>query len=277
MEVTEELLKNIAEQTETLAGRKIIFFFVQGSQNYNLDTPASDVDCKAFVLPTFEDLYYGNQYSTTLDFDFGQVTVHDIRMLPDLLFKMNPTYVELFFAKYVYFPHPELKQALEKEIPELLDNAVFFDELFRICKYRFLASMIGTFNKKIKEMNSPTPSRKEVVEQYGYDIKSASHAIRYFRLLTLIVSFIREQIHARPYQIFASEIRLEDERARNMLLEIKLGQFDKATILDRLHHEKIYVKAIQDQYEELAKKPSEGSLGANLRRGIYRLVKSQLG
>ena len=276
MEITNEVLHKIALSAEEASGRKIVFLFVQGSQNYNLETPDSDIDCKAFCLPSFEDFYYSKEYSSTLEGEYGQTTVHDIRMLVDLLIKMNPTYIEMFFSKYLYFPHPELKKSLLSFVPEFRGLRSFYNNLFRLYKYRFLQSMIGTFAKKLKELEKPTAIRVPVIEQYGYDIKSASHAIRYFRLLTLIVTFIRRQSSQTPYEAFAQEVALKDLTARQFLLDIKLGKMPKDDILDRLDFENQYVQAIKSQYEMMSKKPVDGTLANRLRKEIYEFVKNQL-
>ena len=83
-------LKNL----EVSIGRTIVFAYLQGSQNYDLETPSSDMDGKAFCLPSLDDLYDGSFLSKTFDYPQGQITIHDVRMLPELLEKMNPTYLE---------------------------------------------------------------------------------------------------------------------------------------------------------------------------------------
>ena len=276
MEINNEVLHKIALHAEEASGRKIVFLFVQGSQNYNLETETSDIDCKAFCLPSFEDFYYSKEYSATLEGEYGQTTVHDIRMLVDLLTKMNPTYVEMFFSKHIYFPDPELKKALLSAVPELKGPKTLYNNLFRLYKYRFLQSMIGTFNKKLKELEKPTPAREEVVKQYGYDVKSASHAIRYFRLLIIIVTFLRHQTSLSPYEAYAEELALTDLNARQYLFDIKTGKMPKDDILDRLNYESQYVQTVKDQYEAMSKKPVDSTLANTLRKEIYEFVKAQL-
>ena len=276
MEINNEVLHKIALHAEEASGRKIVFLFVQGSQNYNLETESSDIDCKAFCLPSFEDFYYGKEYSATLEGEYGQTTVHDIRMLVDLLTKMNPTYVEMFFSKHLYFPDPELKKALLSYVPEFKGLKGFYNNLFRLYKYRFLQSMIGTFNKKLKELEKPTPAREATVKEYGYDIKSASHAIRYFRLLIVIVTFIRHQTSLSPYEAYEQELSLTDLNARQYLFDIKLGKMPKDDVLDRLNFESQYVQAVKDQYEAMSKKPVDSTLANTLRKQIYEFVKAQL-
>ena len=44
-------------------GGKELFRVLTGSHNYNMNTPESDKDYKIFVLPTFDDLYHGKEFS----------------------------------------------------------------------------------------------------------------------------------------------------------------------------------------------------------------------
>ena len=56
MEVNKDVLDAIVLAVKEKTERDLIFMFVQGSQNYNLDTPESDIDCNAFTVPTFDYL-----------------------------------------------------------------------------------------------------------------------------------------------------------------------------------------------------------------------------
>lgn len=275
MQVTEALLKEIADFTKEKTERDIIFMYVQGSQNYNLDTEASDIDCKAFVVPTFGDLYYGDRYSTTIDTPYGQVTIHDIRMLPELLLKMNATYIELLFSKYVYYPSEEKKQELLEEVPLLSDFPKLFNMLFRCRKYRFIEALCGTFKTKRKEVNHPSAIRVPVVEKYGYDIKSASHAVRYFRLLTLAISMATHASGRSSYEKYLAELRLDDERARPFLLSIKEGRVSKNDIMELLNHELDYVNWANKEFDELCKSESDAELRREFNNSIYRYIRKQ--
>ena len=86
----------------------VCYFALQGSQNYNLDTYGdeyeSDFDWKVFVFPSFDDVYHGTKISTTYTYEYGQYEVKDIRLLPELLSKMNSSYLELLYTPY-YFSH----------------------------------------------------------------------------------------------------------------------------------------------------------------------------
>ena len=68
-----QALKNL----EVSIGRTIVFAYLQGSQNYDLETPSSDMDGKAFCLPSLDDLYDGSFLSKT--FDYPPRANHDPR------------------------------------------------------------------------------------------------------------------------------------------------------------------------------------------------------
>ena len=98
MDCNEKICREAIAFAEGKINRRIVFAFLQGSQNYRLDTPSSDQDMKAFCIPSFEDFYQQKQVSLTIDYPHGQVTIHDLRMLPKLLEKMNPAYLESFHS-----------------------------------------------------------------------------------------------------------------------------------------------------------------------------------
>lgn len=74
--------------------REVALACVTGSKNYNLDIETSDTDYKYFVIPDFEDLLHKFQYHDSVVTDVVDYSVHDIRRLPQILCKMNITYLE---------------------------------------------------------------------------------------------------------------------------------------------------------------------------------------
>ena len=88
---------------QTICGRDVAFAALVGSHNYHLDTPQSDKDYKYFVLPTLDDLYDAvifAQGTVASDVDY---TVHDIRELPQLLYKANINFLEVLFSTEAKF------------------------------------------------------------------------------------------------------------------------------------------------------------------------------
>ena len=86
-------------------GLNVVTIFAQGSMNYGLyirdEDYISDVDSKAIVLPTLDDLISGSKMkSTKYDLDGEQIDVKDIRVMVDMWKKSNPAYLEILFTKY---------------------------------------------------------------------------------------------------------------------------------------------------------------------------------
>ena len=85
----EKINKRIREHYEILEkkGYEIVFLALQGSQNYGLDIYTdeytSDVDTKAIVLPSFEDIVYNKEpISKTLVLENNEhVDVKDVRVM----------------------------------------------------------------------------------------------------------------------------------------------------------------------------------------------------
>ena len=92
------------EMPDEIAGRKVILWALVGSRGCGLATEDSDEDHFALVSPLFEDLYRGNMYhkqTVTLTED---VDVHDVRRLPDLLWKSSPVMLSVLFSPEILVP-----------------------------------------------------------------------------------------------------------------------------------------------------------------------------
>ena len=108
------------EMPDEIAGRKVILWALVGSRGCGLATEESDEDRFALVSPLFEDLYRGNMYhkqTVTLTED---VDVHDVRKLPDLLWKSSPVMLSVLFSPEILVPDtfaaPYIYRILERGI-----------------------------------------------------------------------------------------------------------------------------------------------------------------
>ena len=65
-------------------GYTVFVITLYGSQNYGLDTPDSDLDYKAIVIPSIDDVVLNrNPASTSYEFEGGLIDVKDIRLMFD--------------------------------------------------------------------------------------------------------------------------------------------------------------------------------------------------
>ncbi|MED3440257.1 nucleotidyltransferase domain-containing protein [Bacillus subtilis] len=208
--------------------RKVLFSANTGSWNYNLQDESSDKDYKEFVAPTFEDLYFNKMYLKSSTTDTEDRETHDIRKLPDLLFKSNISYLEALFSRKIVAT-PQLKKLISLK-----------DDISRINLPQLYRSTKGMYFSRLKKIDKRTSSTQHLVEEFGYNTKEAMHM---YRTLDLIIRFAYTD-----FKDFESSLRYEsyDRRA---LLTIKQGVFKKEdvmTLLDFIYHNE-FVK-LEDKY-----------------------------
>ena len=157
-------------------GLTIVGIFLYGSQNYNLDYEDSDIDLKAIVVPTINDIVFNNKpISTTIDIPDGLCDIKDIRLMVQSWRKQNVNFMELLFTEYSYV------------------NPLFY-EFFRpllaaretIVRYnekRAVDCLRGFVYEKYYRLFKDTPSQHDEITKYGYAAKQLVHMERLASLL----------------------------------------------------------------------------------------------
>jgi len=159
-------------------GYDVFGVFLYGSQNYKMDLYTdeymSDVDVKAFVMPSLDDVVRGaKMVSTTLIWhDGSHVEVKDVRLMADLMSKANPAYLELLFTDYF-----ETNLAYKTEVEALL---AMRDEVVEADLGRLMNACFGMFMEKKKALRHPYPGTAGKVEEFGYDPKQLHHMRRLY-------------------------------------------------------------------------------------------------
>lgn len=102
--MNEKIMKRVQEHYDTVVslGYECVFCGLYGSQNYKLDNENSDVDTKAIVLPTFEDIV-SNRHPVSCEHvneDGSHIDIKDIRLMFNEFKKANTNFVELLFTEY---------------------------------------------------------------------------------------------------------------------------------------------------------------------------------
>ena len=203
-------------------GYNVIGVFAQGSMNYGLyindNDYKSDVDTKAIVLPTLDDLIKGTKMkSTKYDFEGEQIDVKDIRVMTDMWKKSNPAYLEILFTQYKI-----INPQFEHYINQILSMR---EEIVKM-NYPQLAKCISGMSKeKVIAMEHPYPSLVDKIEKYGYDSKQLHHIIRLNRLITDVfledISFgkalnLSNQTGLKEFLINVKKSKYSLEEARKM-------------------------------------------------------------
>ena len=208
-------------------GYNVVGVFLYGSQNYELDYEGSDVDSKAIVLPTLNDIVLNKQpISTTIDMGDGCLCdVKDIRKMFECFKKQNINFVEILFTKYKII-NPKYESFWKR----LVDS----NELIaRYNNYSSVTCMSGMTLEKYKALEHPYPATMDKIEKYGYDPKQLHHIIR-------LNEFIKRYISGEAYKDCLIS------KNKEYLIEVKKG-------LHNLQEARELAKTLSDETNQLRK------------------------
>lgn len=183
-------------------GYEVLGVFLQGSQNYHLDYEGSDIDTKAIVLPSFEDIVLNKRPASTthvLPSD-EHIDIKDIRLMHDCFRKQNINFLEILFTEYRYMNpiYAELYQPM-------FDNA---EAIAHYNNYAAVNCIAGMAYEKHKALEHPYPATKDKIEKYGFDPKQLHHMLR-------CADFLIRYIDGESYRNCLIPTNVED------LIEIK--------------------------------------------------------
>jgi len=165
--------------------RDIDMIALTGSRNYNIHTELSDYDWIGFVTPTKDEMYHHKYYFKEFKGEFSRYTgykdstapndysirIHDLRKLPELLYKSNPSYLEILFSRDSW---------CRTELDVLFKMN---DEIARMNLPYMYNATIGIIHSKMSKLDKGTVSTQHLVDKFGYDTKQAMHAIRLTNVL----------------------------------------------------------------------------------------------
>ena len=211
--------KRVQEHYDYLiaAGYEVVAVILQGSQNYNLDEYSkdyqSDVDTKAIIVPSLEDIILNRApVSTTIVLDNQEhIDIKDIRVMCDNWRKMNISYIELLYSKY---------KVVNEKYRDLIDTLISGrKDLLAADRIKFVNGLCGMAYEKRKALCHPYPATIEKIEKYGYDGKQLSHCYRLHRLL-------RAYIWNWPLFDLGEELWVTGQ-ARETMMEFKKQKYKK--------------------------------------------------
>lgn len=184
----------------------ICYIGLYGSQNYGLDINTddykSDFDYKAVCIPTLKNLVNNSKpVSKSFEFEWWLIDLKDIRVWTETLVKCNPAYIETLYTKYCWYTD-DYKFIIDERENLVNEMWVF---LLKACYWMIL--------EKAKAFSHPYPSIKHKIEKYWYDPKQLHHIMR---LQFLMQSYILDEGY----------IMLPNESQREILLEVKLWEYD---------------------------------------------------
>lgn len=137
---------------------EIVGVFLVGSQNYGLATEQSDVDTRALVLPTFQQIALNKEpVSKELSFeDGGKCVVRDVRLVFRELLKQNPNCLEILCTSYYI-----LNEKYAGYFYSVLQHA---NQIARYCPRLFVKSVYGMICSNAQKLRSAlSAAHKEAV------------------------------------------------------------------------------------------------------------------
>lgn len=172
METRKRLLEHYQEALEYFPEKNILGLFLQGSQNYKLDTPASDVDTKLIVVPTLREIAMNSKPVSTTHIRANEehIDFKDVRLYIDTFRKQNLNFLEILFTNYFV-----VNPTYTKEWNRLLEHR---EEISHYNPFRAMKTMKGIAMEKYHAMEHPYPSKMDILAKYGYDGKQLHHLIR---------------------------------------------------------------------------------------------------
>lgn len=184
----EDISKRVQEHYNYVQekGYEIVFVAHQGSWNYGLGYEGSDVDTKAIILPSFEDIVYNREpISTTLVLENNEhIDLKDIRVMFENYKKQNINFIETLFSKYI---------VVNGKYGDLID--ILFqkrEEIARLNYNQALRCIAGMSMEKLKALQHPYPTIIDKIEKFGYDPKQLHHILR-------MNDFIKKYIAGKSY------------------------------------------------------------------------------
>lgn len=190
---TMERVQEHFEEAKTLFPEdRIIACCLQGSQNYGLDLPSSDVDTKLLVVPTFKNIALNSQpVSTThIRANDEHIDLKDIRLYIQCFVKQNLNFLEILFSDFTI-----INPLYAEQWNRLVNTR---EAIAHMNTYRAVKSMKGIILEKYHAMEHPYPTKLGLIEKYGYDGKQVHHLIRVDDYLTRYINGESYEACLRP-------------------------------------------------------------------------------
>lgn len=207
---------------------RIVGIFLQGSQNYGLATPQSDVDTKLIVTPTFRDIAMNRKPVSTTHIRANEehIDFKDIRLYIQTFRKQNLNFLEILYTDFAI-----VNPIYEKQWNRLVESR---EAITHFNPYRSVQSMKGIALEKYHAMEHEYPSKVEVLKKYGYDPKQLHHLVR-------VEDYLGRYINGESY-----ESCLDPGPMKQELIKIKMGKYSLADARSIADKAKAHVEEIAE-------------------------------
>lgn len=208
---------------------QIVGIFLQGSQNYGLDTPSSDVDTKLIVVPTFREIAMNKKpvSHTHILPNEEHIDFKDVRLYMQTFRKQNLNFLEILFTPY-FIVNPIYK----KQWNRLIETR---EDIAHMNPYRSVKSMVGVALEKYHAMEHEYPSKVEIIRKYGYDGKQLHHLVR-------VEEYLERYINGEPY------VNCLISRQPEFLKDIKLQKYSLVDAREMANKSLAHIRCMEDDF-----------------------------
>lgn len=175
------------ESKQYFAENNIVGIFLQGSQNYGLETEDSDIDTKLITTPTLNEFIYNRKPMSTTHVRVNKehIDFKDIRLMFDTFRKQNLNFIEILFTDYKII-NPMYAKEWNKLIAA---NEI----IAHYNPYFAVKAMSGIALGKRYALTKETETHKEAFEKFDYDPKQLYQLVR-------IDEYLDKYIAGAPYK-----------------------------------------------------------------------------
>lgn len=238
------------------SGYRCLGVFLQGSQNYQLDYEESDIDTKAIIIPSLEDVVLNKQPVSTTHVreDSAHIDLKDIRLMFNNFRKQNINFLEILFTKYKYV-NPDYADFWQK----LVDQR---EVIAHYDNYAAVNCINGMILEKRAALCKSYPSTQDKIEKYGYDPKQLHHILR-------ANEFQVRFIAGEPYE----ECLIPYDTA--YLVQVKAhGEMFTVEEAVQLADEVVAASGkVKDRYKETHQRVINASVDDLLNKVVYEVIK----
>ena len=235
---------------------QIVLVALQGSQNYELDLPGSDIDTKLIVVPNFKDIALARKSVSTTHLRANEehIDFKDIRLYMETFRKQNLNFLEILFT------------------PFTMINPMYFDQWDRLMEeresiarmnpWRAVKSMKGIALEKYHAMEHAYPSKVDVLAKHGYDPKQLHHLVR-------VDNYLTRYIAGEPYE----DCLIPEDDMKEFLLEIKRGKLFLEEARELASMSLAHVESIADRFCEKTHDEEDPTMRDLLEDVSYNIMK----
>lgn len=253
----ERVKEHLEESLLHFSEDQIVGVFLQGSQNYGLDLPGSDVDTKLIVVPSFKEIALNSKPVSTTHIRANEehIDFKDIRLYMETFRKQNLNFLEILFT-----PYEILNPDYAADWYRLYEAR---EQIARMNPWRAVKSMKGIALEKYHAMEHEYPSKVDVLAKYGYDPKQLHHLVRVDHYLTRYIAGESYEACLRP-----------DPAMKDFLLDLKRGKWPLDKARELAQFSLAHVEKIADEFCEKTSDQEDEAMRELLQEVSYDIMKT---